>query len=565
MDNTLTRALSVRQNLANAAVARDYGDVRRELHELSEALTLSQTRGDSYRFSALVDTFVPTEDYTQGDYPRIDQLYTGSHLTGIQLGSLLAQPIVEFYTAFEMGVLPQVVVRQRKKSEGASTTGNIVEEMSAFVNGYNSDNHAQIIECTNGKNTYGETYLVFGLDRQLEAIAPYPNIASPGFNIFNDRLHNFRTAVTRIVQSPKTGEKKRVIVRRHWDAERVVYEVVPDEQGVNLGEFVEQASVEVPHSLGQCPVVIVTNNRKPGSVFGHSQFSNVIPFMNVYHNVLIRGFEAQQYMGKPILMISGIPGQVATWLKKTFNIDVGKTTQDAQKTQMMEFYKQHKFFAFADQVKAEFIESKYPIGATAEIAKMAFNCIVMVSGVPEFMFGVAIESSNASVREQYVPLKARLKRKQREWEPTLRQVAKWALLGYSTATTDPTTGQALPIYGFITDPARLDEFTIDLIWPPMLNSDEDMRLQALTLLANTGAISYRGLHENLPEYVPDSDRELARVEEEYVNDALRPKTQTQPVDDGGSDRTSERRRTQRRNDDPGNAGDNSGRTGRGTK
>lgn len=553
MGNIFTNALANRSKTASNTEL---------LLAMNEALTMANARSDSYRRD-VSGGFVPLEIIEQGSYKDLYEAYTGQQSSAMQLGVLFAQPICKFFTAFEIGRLPQAVVRERTTQSGAGK-GAKINELSTFVNGFFKAQHTRLVDMCHTKHLYGDVYPVFGLDRNIESLSPYPAVVSPGFNIFNDKLFNMHTKVTRIVQDEE-GEKSEVTVTRYWDSETIMYLAESDDPNVSLSKFVAKPKIKLPNTLGVPPVLHLANNPLGGSRFGWSQFHPVLPYMKIFHDIIVSGYQAQQYHGKPILMITGIATKVSNWLKRSFGIDVTNVEADTTKSAMMDFFERHKFFAFADQVKAEFIESKYPVGATTEMAKLSFQCIVKVSTVPEFMFGVAIESANASVREQYVPLKAIIRDKQSTLAPVLQQLAKWAIYYYSTVSVNPTSGQPLDTYGFISDPTKLDELEIDLIWPPLMNSDEALRIEALTILKDMQGLSFRTAYENLPEFVPDAELELERIREEF-NDAGLPPKEGKSVSDGkdASQRRTDRKSARKR-DDKGNAGDNSGRTGTGTK
>lgn len=550
--------------LQRRAQARAKAELSENLLLMREALTMANARSDQYR-QPITAGFIPTEIIEQSAYEDLYECYTGQQTSAMQLGALFAQPIVKYYTAFEIGLLPKFVIRERSKQGGS---GNVkIDELSSFVNMFMNEQHPRLVDMCHTKNMYGDVYPIFGLDRNIEMLAPYPALVSPGFNVFSDGVQRLQTAVTKIVQDEE-GEKRELVVNRYWDAETIIYEATSDDPTVSISKFVEKPKLKLPNTLGTAPVLHLANDHIGGSRFGWSQIHPVIPFMKIYHDIIVSGYQAQQYHGKPILMISGIATKVSNWLKRTFGIDTTNVESETVKNTMMEFFERHKFFAFADQVKAEFIESKYPVGATAEMAQIAFQSIVKVSQVPEFMFGVAIESSNASVREQYVALKAAIRIKQRALAPILRQLAKWAIYYYSTVTSDPTSNKPLDTYGFISDPTKLDELFVDIIWPPLLNSDEQLRIEALSLLQNMNALSFRTAYENLPEFVPDAEQEIKRIQEEFNNDQLPPKGTgaNKSLSDGRNpDQQRADRKSARGRDDKGSAGDNSGKAGRGTK
>lgn len=548
--------------LTNALARRKANEYRENLLMMQEALTMANARSDSYR-QGVTGGYVPLEIIEQGSYEDLYEAYSGQDSSGMQLGALFAQPICKFDTAFEIGMLPKVVIREAFNKSGAGQ-GVKINELSQFANDFLTAQHPRLVDCVHTKNLWGDVYPILGLDRNIEALSPYPAQVSPGFNVFNDNMHNMLTSVRRVVQTPE-GDKPEVVVTRYWDNETILYKAESDDPNLSLRNFVANPQIKLPNTLGVPPVLHLANNRLSGSRFGWSQFHAVLPYMKIYHDIIASGWQAQQYHGKPILMITGIATKVSNWLKRTFGIDTTNVESEAIKNTMMEFFERHKFFAFADQVKAEFIESKYPVGATAEMAQIAFQSIVKVSGVPEFMFGVAIESANASVREQYVALKARIRDKRTALAPVLQQLVKWAIYYYSTVSSNPDTGMPLDTYGFISDPTKLNQLQVDLIWPPLLNSDEQLRIEALALLKDMNALSFRTAYENLPEFVPDAEQEITRIQEEFGDDKLPPKTGKSVSDGKSPDEQRADRKSARKRDDKGSGGDNSGKTGGGTK
>lgn len=530
---------------------------------LRETFTVADTRKNDFQFSFDDMSNLPVFNYEQGDYEKLHQLFYGHAESGIQLGGLFAQPIVKFYTAFLIGQLPKVVIRDRTTAtDKTNSNGKELDDLSRFSNQFMQDQHGNLIDIVQTGLLYGDVYTAFNLDRNLEGIAPYPQKVLPGFNMFSAGLKTFQVGVTRSLRDPDDFEKKGdVDVIRTYTPEEIIYEA--KSENISLTEFGENPVV-MPHLLGECPVIHMPNNPMGGSQFGYCEFISSLPFMNIFHNVLVRGFEAQQYAGKPILAVTGIEGTVKAWLKRTFDIDVNSDSTEAVQTKMKNFFQRFKFFAFAGNVDAKYLENKYPIGATGELLDIAFQSIVKVSMLPEFMFGVAIESANASVREQYVSLKAHIRRKRIELGRHLVKLIKWALYFYSVQDTNPETGQKLLTYGFITDPLKLQELSVELIWPQILNSDEQVKLEGLRLMADMGALSFQGVYENLPELIPDALAEIERVRAEFNDKSLPPKGSSSKRTESDRDEKGNRK-NQRGLDDKGTGADNSGGSGSGGK
>lgn len=533
---------------------------------ISEAITMSQTREAGYETESSAGTgFTPLYGYDRVDYEAFHNLYHGSPISGIQLGALLSQPVIHFMTAFIIGVLPKVVCSDRLKFQKTGKNGKAggkevdqYAQYSGFLNQFLSDAHAAMIDWVASGLRYGDSYLILGTDRLPECIAPYPTKCHPGFQAFSDKLHHFRTEVERVFDEPTTGEKIKGIVRRYWDSETCEYTVESDE---SLGKAVSNPKVTYDHDLGEVPVAHFANNRESGNVFGISELHPLIPYMNLIHSTIVRGWEAQQYMGKPILKITGIKGSVAQWLFKTFGIRVENAADesDTLKSAMFNFFKRFKFLALSDDADANYVESRYVSGATAEIYRMVFKLFVNVAKIPEFMFGAAIESANAAVREQYTGLEAYIDKKRALIETELVKVLKWALYYYSVFDMDEETEKPLPKYNFITNPEELENISIDLIWPAFLNADEALRNDAVKMLLEQKVMSKQTAIENYKELIPHGDQELERLRSEYADETL-----PQSGSKGSGQDPQDQRDSQRRNDDKGRPGNNSGRTGSGT-
>lgn len=526
--------------------------VTEEAADVSNVKAMSQLRVITYT-SDVGEAAQATEiDYSQQDYTLFRNIYNGSSESGMQLGALFAQPIVHFYTAFVIGMLPKVVVR----AGNIDSSGKRQEEpeLSTFANDFLKAEHHRLVQLVKTTLKLGDCYCAFNPNRTLAIISP--ETADPGFYLYTERLNSLKQRQTRYLLNPKTRRKNKVVITRTWTRDKVIVEAAAEGGSIDVKEF-GKPKLELTHNIGVAPVVLYANNRDDLSAFGWSEFAGCIPFMNMYHRTLARGFEAQQYAGKPVLKFKGIDGPAKKWLKDSFDIDVDKLDDATEKQKMKNFLEAFKMLTLTgENVDAEFLESKFPLGATSEMCQLAFQGIVKMCGVPEFMFGANMESSNAVAREQYVSLKSAIQRKRIEFGAVLKQIIKWAFYWYSNAAVDEETGLPITTYSFASDPAALEQLEVELIWPTVLASDEDIKLEAMKLLADINGLSYEDAFENLPYITADPQTSLNRVREEF-NDATLP---TKGQSNSGEQR--DKRDTSRKSDDKGNAGNNSGRTGR---
>ena len=483
-------------------------------------------------------------DYSQLDYTALIDIYMGLESTQMQYGGLLAQAIVDTLTAFEFAELPTVKVIER-------ATGNEVREMSDFANLFLTDQHPQLLQAVLGKNLFGDVYIAFNLDRNVEAIPPY--MVDPGWSPYSNNMDSAVVKAKKTVRSQTGFDKSKATITRWYDLKQIKYEIEVDDKPQG---FAAPPNVTLQNPfIGIVPIMHIPNLKRPGYIFGFSDFYSSLPFMTLYHRVLTKGYESQQYHGSPILVISGIEGPVAQWLSDSFGIEVEDLDTEEASSKILQFFKKHKFLALSQAVTASFIESTAPTGKTTEIIKILLGQISRLSAVPEFVFGAEMESGNANVREQYARLRAHIALKRAQFEPYLAKLIKMAMVWYSTFDKNEETGETYENIGLISDWDETNQYTVELIWPEFVGMDVRNKIEAGTLLANAGAVSRQGLGEMFPQYVASPATELERMKDEIAE--LGPLES--PPDSQGSQNADERRRK-----DDSKTGDNSdgGRTDR---
>lgn len=466
--------------------------------------TLVNLRVDDYSFGGFEETAPQNAKFNYGqlNYDTLRDIYLGLETTGMQYGSLLARTIVDTLTAFEMGNLPTPVVYDASGAED--------EEATQFAQTFLREQHSVLMEVVNTKNIFGDGYLVFNVDRNLESLPP--NMVFPGWAPFSSQLESATVIQVKRLKSQNSSATAEMKVTRNYNAKQIKYtaEITDAVQGV-----VRPKSVTLVNPLGICPVVHLPNLRPAGYQFGVSDFYSSIPYFLLFHQTLMRGFESQQYGGRPILTITGIEGSVAQWLQMSFGIDVNAESEDSLSSKILDMFKKHKLLALSGNVQAQFIESKTPIGKTEEILRVCLAQIARLSTVPEFVFGAALETANASVREQYAALQGKIGLKQAAITPYLCHIIRMAMVWYSTVSKNEETGEPLETIGLVSTFAdALKNYKIKLIWPEFLGAEKRTKIEALAMLAQAGAVSKKSLMNNYPELIPSPDAELTELETE---------------------------------------------------
>lgn len=499
-------------------------------------------------------TTEPILDYSQMDYILMKAVYDGDPSVGFQMGQAFARPIVTIVSGLEMGKPPTCIIRARKDKKEE-------EDLTSFANDWLRGQHSTLVDAVITKNRLGDCYVAFNLDRNLEAISPIE--CDPGFNLFDNNLLVLKRVIKKTVMDPKTLKKGEVTTKTLYTNEKITSLATAEKgSGVSLNNF-GKPKIEYPHTIGECPVVHIANNPRTDSVFGTAEFAPCIPYMNFWHKVLVKGFQAQQYHGSPTMWINGINSGVDAWVNKTFNISPGENS-DTVRDKMHEFFSKFKIFPLGEGQEIGFVESKNPLGSTEVLLRVAFQGIVNLCMIPEFLFGSAIESANASVREQFMALKLYIQLKRAVLVPHLIRLITWAVQYQSIITQNLATDLPLgkPVIKSYS-PEQLEDFEIIINWPPILNSDEELRVEILQMLSQSGAVSFATLWDNFAEYIPDGQKELKRLVEQRQNKDL------QPINNGptgapgtNSPQAATKRAGDRKTKDQGNSGNN---PSRGTK
>lgn len=464
-------------------------------------LKITEFRDDSYIVEGWEDIAQGIEyDYEKLDYEELEKIFLGDEESGMQYGAVYAPAITGLWAALEIAHLPTAIVVDQK-------SGKTDEDKTAFANRFLLEQHMRLFEAAETKSKFGDAYIVFNLDRNLEAV--HPLMCDPGFSPFNNEIINAKIIQNKYLRSTE-GRKIKTALVRTYDAETIEYKIETQSKakGVDL-----PTSISLPNPIGVCPMLHVANLKTAGKKFGLSDFYNCIPYFIMFHRTIKRGFEAQQYSGKPILVVEGIEGPVQQWLQQTFGIDTSADLNSQAKT-VLNFFKRHKMFFFAGNVTSKFIEAKEITGRTAEILSYCRAMISIGSAIPEFMFGASLQKETAAVREQYINIKARLDAKQVQMEEVYRTLIKWAFVWYTTITKNEITGEPEETYGLMSTLEEAKQYKIDLIWPEFLGSEVRERIEAGTLLANAGSISRLGLLKLFPSYVPNPEAELEVLKSE---------------------------------------------------
>ena len=129
--------------------------------------------------------------------------------------------------------------------------------------------------------------------------------------------------------------------------------------------------------------------------------------------------------------------------------------------------KGHELLIFTDEEDASFIEAQSAIGDAEALLKLLFYCIVDVSEVPEFAFGVHTPSSHASVKEQMPLLIRRVARKREMVTENWQTLARMLLVMHSKMSGK-----------------KFDSYEVAITWDAVIERDEKEYADTINTLVN---------------------------------------------------------------------------------
>ncbi len=224
--------------------------------------------------------------------------------------------------------------------------------------------------------------------------------------------------------------------RNKWDSGRREYEVTQriavDKVTVRVEGDAPPGliSEERPNPWGFIPIVHFKNEPEETELFGTSELEAVEPYLKAYHDVMLHAIQGSKMHSTPRLKLKLV--DVERFILNNFGQQV--LDQIKRGEQVSVNLQGHELLIFADGEDASFIEVRSAIGDAEALLKLLFYCIVDVSEVPEFAFGVHTPSSHASVKEQMPLLIRRVARKREMVTECWQTLGRMLLVMYSKVT-----------------------------------------------------------------------------------------------------------------------------------
>jgi hypothetical protein len=414
------------------------------------------------------------------DYDLARQLYHNTH-DDYKLGAGFAKPIINTLAGF-MGV-----PRFRCQDEEAQEV--IDEHVSRWVSRMqrthqlslrDGDCFAMLANLENDNPLYPDE------ENRIDfIIIPPEQIADIELDPITKRPKAY-TIKARAKWNDEAGQEKEYTVFQKFTADRVVLEVE--------GDAPEGLTNEIrPNPWGFIPIIHFKNEPEETELYGTSELEAVEPYLKAYHDVMLHAMQGSKMHSTPRLKLK--LRDVQAFLQNNFP-EALKAVQRGEQANID--LKGHELLIFTDEEDASFIEAQSAIGDAEALLKLLFYCIVDVSEVPEFAFGVHTPSSHASVKEQMPLLIRRVARKREMVTENWQTLARMLLVMHSKITGK-----------------KFESYEVGITWDAVIERDEKEYADTINTLVNAlntaligGFISLDAAVDLLAQYI-DTMQEYA--------------------------------------------------------
>ena len=253
-----------------------------------------------------------------------------------------------------------------------------------------------------------------------------------------------------------------------WDEGRREYTVTQKITADRIAVIVEGDAPEGvvsevrPNPWGFIPIIHFKNEPEETEIYGTSELEAVEPYLKAYHDVMLHAMQGSKMHSTPRLKLK--LRDVQAFLQNNFP-EALKAVQRGEQANID--LKGHELLIFTNEEDASFIEAQSTIGDAEALLKLLFYCIVDVSEVPEFAFGVHTPSSHASVKEQMPLLIRRVARKREMMTENWQTLARMLLVMHSKMTGK-----------------KFEGYEVGITWDAVIERDEKEYADTINTLVN---------------------------------------------------------------------------------
>jgi CMP-N-acetylneuraminic acid synthetase len=310
-------------------------------------------------------------------------------------------------------------------------------------------------------------------------------------------LKQYRQDSTQILKYPASGDQSM--------ADQIYQKLFFDEgdQVTSNGQVTQAGNTQSNAQNRPLPIIHFANDSEPRSVYGNSEFQNLYVLFMQYHRVLKKAIENNLYNNDPILLLmnAGDPNKTQA---SSQTDDDGNPVNSPDKTLKLGSGSVLYGKGTAD---AKFVQANGTMADTSALLGTLFNLVVQGSETPEFIFGAAVASSNASTNSQMPAFLKKAERKRQQLQKSLLELG--ALYIYRQNELSNPLYLSLP-----------PNYALSIDWPTILTQDSTVDVAIVTLLlANTAITTQTAAQLLLGDRLKDPEQEVKDAEAEAAEQA----------------------------------------------
>lgn len=421
----------------------------------------------SSRYTTTVDATVP-------DYEFYDKLRRGKQ-PGYKLGALFAKRIEHILTVWVLGRGVTITLAEAGDAESETDPRNYTDsKLADFI----EREHAQLMVVKEDALGLGDQYIFVNPDGTLSI--PSPDTVE----ITRDPL-DYRIIL-------------KVTITAKLPTVTILDEYRPDGRTVTYKEMVDGKEVVTVEKydilIGRIPMIHVAHGRSSNETNGHSIHEDLLKLYDQYDDVIHKQLDGAKLLGNPILAFVGMEDLNAV-------IDANKPLTDEtyldrdgnEITRPMLNVDANSVMLIGKGGDGKFIAP--PVGFTADTTqamKSLFELAQFRTGIPEFAWGPELSSARATSDTQ-------MEQWARDIEGTQKYDQAWLL----------ELCAIWLLFMALSDPQIVADEELKAEWPPVLDTNQDMRLKMLTFASQEGLLQAKTKLELTDLPVDNIDEEIA--------------------------------------------------------
>ena len=446
-----------------------------------------------------------TVDYSRSDYKLFRSIYhaavirDGRDIKGEEflLGAGFAKPIINASTAFALGQGFSVAVDSAEK-------GSPRQEAQDDINQWIKEHMADFYNLMRYGTREGDAFVILHDDFSLEFCDPetvtviydptnggvigydVSETVETGQNEKTTFIRYYRIDSYKVTKSINGGDEI-IIIERVFTTDGIVdLAGMSEEERRAFVGFDPEEIVRVP-----LPIVHFANEVEPKNIYGVSDLQNTLVYFKGYSKVLQEATKSNIYNATPIPVISGD--------KNDQLLDGDKTKKNIQWGRNMVLYLR------GENADAKFMTVPDIMGDTGKLLEYYFYLIVQASETPEFIFGTAIQGSQASVNTQMPIMVKKAERKRAQIKTVLRRMVE----AYIYKKYEQGEQAFYELWS--------EQVDFNISFPPIVDEDKKLTLDMINTLIDQGVLSDKTALEiaNI-EQVSDVDDEIEQARKDAV-------------------------------------------------